>query len=111
MAAELKKTNFVVVTCDFEDGQPLDELWLLGWDNNTDWFTTDIDAQDIMTKAGNVKKCQYGFMIQTSRHECAYVGHEQNDCQSHCDSAIREGYECAVCRLEKKDGEWVVYKV
>jgi hypothetical protein len=108
--ADLKKTNFVVVACDFEDGQPLDELWLLGWDSRTDWFTAEIDSQDIMTPEGNLKECRYGSLIETSKHECAYVGHEQSDCQEYCDSAIKEGYECAVCRVEWVEGEWRVYK-
>lgn len=111
--ADLKKTNFVVCSCasEVEDGMGLEEVWLLGWDNRTDWFMTDIDSCDILTDKGNVKKCEYGFMIQVSRHECAYVGHEQNDCQSYCDDAIKEGYDCCVCRIEYIEGEWRVYKV
>lgn len=112
MATELKTTNYVVSTsADIEDGTYLDELWLLGWDSNTDWFT-EIDAQDIITPKGNVKKCQYGFMIQVNRHESVYVGHEQKNCQSYCDDAIKEGYECCVCRIEKDaNGDLVIYKV
>lgn len=112
MATELKKTNFVISTnaAETEDGMYLDELWLLGWDNNTDWFC-DIDSQDIMTPSGRVKKHQFG-LIHTSRHEAAYVGFEQKDCQSYCDDAIAEGYNCCICRLEKDDaGAIRVYKV
>lgn len=112
MATELKKTNFVVSTnaAETEDGMYLDELWLLGWDNNTDWFC-DIDSQDIMTPTGRVKKNEFG-LIHTSRHEAAYVGFEQKDCQSYCDDAIKEGYNCCICRLEKDDaGAIRVYKV
>ncbi len=102
MATELKKTNFVISTnaAETEDGMYLDELWLLGWDNNTDWFC-DIDSQDIMTPKGNVKKCQYGSMIHTSRHETAYVGSELEDVEDACKQAIDEGYNCCICRLEK----------
>lgn len=113
MANNLETTNYVVCSCasDVEDGMCLDEIWLLGWDNRHDWFTTDIDSCDIMTPKGNIKKCQYGFMIQTSRHESAYVGNTQANCQSYCDDANREGYDCCVCRLEKVNDEWLVYKV
>jgi hypothetical protein len=101
--ADLKKTNFVVCSCasEVEDGMYFDELWLLGWDNNTDWFC-NIDSQDIMTPAGRVKKNEFGI-IHTSSHEAAYVGFEQKDCQSYCDDAIKEGYDCCICRLEKDD--------
>ena len=112
MATELKNTNFVISTnaAETEDGMYLDELWLLGWDNNTDWFC-DIDSQDIMTPTGRVKKNEFG-LIHTSRHEAAYVGFEQKDCQSYCDDAIAEGYNCCICRLEKDDAGAVrVYKV
>lgn len=112
MATELSKTNFVISTnaAETKDGMYLDELWLLGWDNNTDWFC-EIDSQDIMTPAGRVKKNEFG-LIHTSRHEAAYVGFELKDCQSYCDDAIKEGYDCCICRLEKNtDGDVVVYRV
>ena len=112
MATELNKTNFVISTnaADTKDGMYLEQLWLLGWDNDTDWFT-DIDAQDIMTPKGNVKKNKWG-MIHVNRHDTAYVGFEQNDAQKACEEAIDEGYDCCICRLEKNaDGDVVVFKV
>ena len=110
--SNLKQTNFVISSnaAETEDGMYLDELWLLGWDNNTDWFC-DIDSQDIMTPTGRVKKHEFGI-IHTSSHEAAYVGFEQKDCQSYCDDAIDEGYDCCICRLEKDDtGAIRIYKV
>ena len=110
--SNLKQTNFVISSnaAETEDGMYLDELWLLGWDNNTDWFC-DIDSQDIMTPKGRVKKHE-SSIIHTSSHEAAYVGFEQKDCQSYCDDAIKEGYDCCICRLEKDDtGAVRVYKV
>lgn len=99
----LKTTNYVISTnaAETEDGMYLDELWLLGWDNNTDWFT-DIDSQDILTEKGNVRKNEYG-LIHTSRHEAAYVGNEVDEVKRYCESAIKEGYNCCICRLEKDD--------
>ena len=111
--SNLKQTNFVISSnaAETEDGMYLDELWLLGWDNNTDWFC-DIDSQDIMTPKGNVKKCQYGSMIQTSSHECAYVGNTEEDCKKAYEEALNEGYDCCICRLEKDDaGAIRIYKV
>ena len=112
MKTELKKTNFVISTnaAETEDGMYLDELWLLGWDNNTDWFC-DIDSQDILTSTGNVKKNQFG-LIHTSRHEAAYVGEDLEDVEKACKEAIDEGYDCCICRLDKDDvGVVRVYKV
>lgn len=101
MDAELKKVNFVISTnaAETEDGMYLDELWLLGWDNDTDWFC-DIDSQDIMTKTGRVKKHQFG-MIHINRHDTAYVGTDIEDVEDICKQAIDEGYNCCICRLEK----------
>lgn len=108
----LKNTNFVISTnaAETEDGMYLDELWLLGWDSNTDWFC-DIDSQDIMTPLGNVKKNQSGF-IHTSRHETAYVGEDLEDVEDCCQSARDEGYDCCICRLEKDpDNNIRIFKV
>ena len=101
MATEKKVVNFVISTNarETEDGMYLDELWLLGWDNDTDWFC-DIDSQDIMTAKGNVKKHEWG-MIHVNRHETAYVGTDLEDVEDCCQSAIKEGYDCCICRLEK----------
>ena len=110
--SNLKQTNFVISSnaAETEDGMYLDELWLLGWDSNTDWFC-DINSQDIMTPSGRVKKNKFGI-IHASSHEAAYVGFEQKNCQYHCDDAIKEGYDCCICRLEKDDvGAIRVYKV
>lgn len=107
----MKNTNFVISTnaAETEDGMYLDELWLLGWDNNTDWFC-DIDSQDILTSTGNVKKNQFG-LIHISRHEAAYVGADLKDVEKAYKEAIDEGYNCCICRLEKDDvGAIRVYK-
>ena len=106
----LKNTNFVISTnaAETEDGMYLDELWLLGWDNNTDWFC-DIDSQDIMTPSGRVKKHQFG-MIDVSRHETAYVGTELEDVEKAYKEAIDEGYDCCICRLEKDSENNIIIK-
>lgn len=112
--SDLKKTNFVVCTnaAEIEDGMYLEQVYLLGWDNKYDWFADDIDACDIITPKGNIKKCKYGLLIDITRNVAAYVGNEQKDCQSYCDDANKEGYDCCVCRLEKDtEGEWRIYKV
>jgi hypothetical protein len=107
----LKTTNYVVVV-DFEEGMCLTDAYLLGWDNKYDWYTADIDACDIMTPKGNIKKCHYGILIEVDRWNTAYVGHEQKDCIDACDGANQEGYNCTVCKLEKDaEGEWILIPV
>ena len=111
--SNLKKTNFVVCSDanEVKDGMYLEQICLLGWDNKYDWFATDIDACDILTTKGNIKKCKYGLLISITRTVAAYVGHEQTDCQSYCDDANKEGYDCCVCRLEQDaTGDWRIYK-
>lgn len=110
---DFKDTNYVVCSCAraIQDGMYLEDIWLLGWNNRTDWFTGDIDACDIMTEDGDVKQCKFGLLIDVDEYESAYVGNTREDCQSYCDSANREGYDCCVCRIEKdENGDWLVYK-
>lgn len=107
MKGKLNKTNYVIVM-DYEEGQYLEEVYLLGWDHNTDWFATDIDSRDIMTPKGNIKKNRSGF-LEIDSHTSIYVGEMSKDLFEHAKSAINEGYECTVCRLEKdEDGDWVL---
>ena len=103
MATEKKVVNFVISTnaAETEDGMYLDELWLLGWDNDTDWFC-DINSQDIMTPTGRVKKHEWG-MIHVNRHDTAYVGTDIEDVEKAYKEALEEGYDCCICRLEKDD--------
>ena len=105
MKTELKKTNYVIVV-DYEEGQYLDEVYLLGWDCNTDWFNCDIDSRDIMTPKGNIKKNHNG-LIDVDSHSSAYVGETSKELFDYARSAKEEGYECTVCRLEKdEDSDW-----
>ena len=105
MKKELKKTNYVVVV-DYEEGQTLSDCYLLGWNHNYDWFDCDTCGDEIMTSKGNVKKCEYGFMIEVSKHVSVYVGNELKDCKDYSDDGNKEGYNCTVCRLEKNGDDW-----
>lgn len=107
MKGKLSKTNYVIVT-DYEEGQYLEEAYLLGWDHNTDWFATDIDSRDIMTPKGNIKKNRNGF-LDVDSHTSTYVGETSKDLFDYAKSAREEGYDCTVCRLEKdEDGDWIL---
>ena len=101
MKKELKKTNYVIVM-DYSKESYLEEAYLLGWNNNEDWFDTGIDSRDIMTPAGDVKKNHWG-LIDVDSHSSAYVGETFEDCADYANDARKEGYECTVCRLEKDD--------
>ena len=107
MKKELEKTNYVVVL-DYEDGLYLDEAYLLGWDSRYDWYADDICGDEIMTKAGNVKKNYFGA-INVGRMVSAYVGNTINDCKAYAIDARKEGYNCTVCCITKdEDGDWLL---
>ena len=101
---EKKVTNYVVVV-DYEEGQTLSECWLLGWNNNYDWFDCDTCGDDIITPSGQIKKNEYG-LIEIDRWTSVYVGTEIKDCKSYSDDGNKEGYDCTVCRLEKNGDDW-----
>ena len=101
---EKKNTNYVVVV-DYEEGQTLSECWLLGWNNNYDWYDCETYGEEILTPTGKVKKNEYG-LIDIDRWTSVYVGEEQKDVQDYCDGGNSEGYDCTVCKLEKNGDDW-----
>lgn len=104
-----KNTNYVIVV-DYVEGQTLEECFLLGWNNKYDWFDTDTCGWEILTKTGRVKKNKFG-LIEIDRWVSVYVGETEDYCRSYSDSGNTEGYDCTVCRLEKKDDEWLLIPV
>lgn len=104
------KKTFYVAAVDYVTDARLSESWLLGWDNKYDWYATDIDGDDILTPSGRIKKSNYDF-IEVDRWVSALVTTEVNYCKEYSDDAIREGYDCTVCKLEKKDDEWMLIPV
>ena len=104
-----KNTNYVIVV-DYVDGQTLEDCYLLGWNNKYDWFDTDTCGWEIMTPSGRVKKNDSG-LIFIDRLVGVYVSETEDYWKCHCDSGNREGYDCTICRLEKKDDEWLLIPV
>lgn len=104
MKTDLRQTNYVIVV-GYEDGQTLDDCWLLGWSNKYDWFDTDTCGEEILTKSGRVKKNDCG-LIKIDRWVSVYVGETVDYCKSYCDDGNKEGYNCTVCKLEKNGDDW-----
>jgi hypothetical protein len=103
-------TNFVIVV-DFDPSNNyLSDQFLLGWNNKYDWFDTDTCGWEILTKTGRVKKNNFG-LIEIDRWVSVYVGEDINSCKDCSDSGNKEGYDCTVCKLEKKDDEWMLIPV
>ena len=105
----LKKTNYVVVV-DFEEGQTLDDCYLLGWSSKYDWFDDNTCGWEILENNETVKDNEWG-LIKIDNWVSVYVGEELDNCKSHSDSGNREGYDCTVCKLEFVDDEWVLIPV
>lgn len=94
-----KNTNYVIVV-GFEEGQFLEDSYLLGWSCKYDWFDCDTTGDEIMTPTGRVKKNEWG-LISINRDVSVYVSDEPDWCREYSDMGKREGYDCTVCKLEK----------
>ena len=105
MNVEKKATNFVVVV-DYEEGRTLEDCYLLGWNNKYDWFDCDTCGWEIQNEDGSVKQNEWGLLIKINDSVAVYVGENESNCRSYSDDAIREGYDCTVCRLEKTEDDW-----
>ena len=109
--SNLRPTNFVIVVDFSESNNYLEDQYLLGWNNNYDWFDCESIGDDLIESDGSVKQNEWG-LIDIDRWTSVYVGETQSDVQDHSDSGNREGYNCTVCRLEKdSEGEWIVVPV
>ncbi len=103
-----KKTNYVVVVnyCS----EYLEDNCLLGWNNKYDWYDNDTFGDEILTPKGNVKK-NNGITIDIDRWVSVYVSETIDWCRECCRDGNHEGYDCTVCKLEKKDDEWLLIPV
>ena len=104
-----KKTNYVVVV-DYVDGQTLENCCLLGWDNKYDWYSCDTYGDEILTPKGNVKK-NNGITIDIDRWVSVYVSETEDWCRDCSNDGNSEGYDCTVCKLEKKNGDWLLIPI
>ncbi len=109
MSTVKKNTNYVVVV-DYVDGQTLEDCWLLGWNNKYDWYDTDTCGSEILTPTGKVKK-NSGITIDIDRWVSVYVSETEDWCRECSDDGNYEGYDCTVCKLEKKDNKWLLIPV
>ena len=107
------KTNYVIVVDYDEDENYLEDQYLLGWNNNYDWFDTETLGEEIITVGGYVFDNNWG-LIETDRWTMVYAGDDGylSDLKDHCKAANEEDISCTVCRLEKDhDGYWTVIPV
>jgi hypothetical protein len=105
------QTNYVLVI-DFDPSNNyLEDQYLIGWDNDTDWYT-EVDGSDLLTPTGRLKK-RSGCCIDVDRWISCYVDPDLNWMRKTCEDSKREGYDdCIVCRLEKNtDKELIVVPV
>lgn len=102
--SNLKTTNYVIVV-DYEEGQTLEDCYLLGWNNKYDWFDCDTCGDEILTPKNNVKKNSFG-LINIDKYVSVYVGEVKEYCTDYSRDGNKEGYNCTVCRLEKNGDDW-----
>lgn len=109
--AETEMDPKYVVVLDFEEGTYLEAAFLLGWDNQIDWYT-EVYGSDIMTDDGKVKSVPNGYgTIEVSRLISAYVDTTADGLTDVVEGASLEGYDCTICRIETNaDGELILVK-
>lgn len=103
---EIKKnnTNYVIVV-DYEEGQTLEDCYLLGWSSKYDWFDCDTCGDEILTPTGKVKKNEFGI-LQINRNVGVYIGEFIENIVDHYTSSLSEGIDSVICKLENKDNVW-----
>ena len=104
-------TNFVIVV-DYDENNPyLDDNYLLGWNNNYDWFDCDTVGDAIINSDSTIKNNEHG-LIEIDRWTSVYVGETAEDCTEYCNAANKEDINCIVCRLVlDNEGQWTVVPV
>ena len=106
-------TNYIIVVDYDENNCLLEDQYLLGWDNKSDWFDCDTYGDEIITPSGRVKKNHIGF-IDIDKWVSVYVndGNSLNELFDTCRGGNEEGYDCTVCKIEKdSDGDLIVVPV
>ena len=104
-------TNYVIVV-DYDKNNPyLYDNYLLGWNNNYDWFDCDTVGDEIINSNGTIKDNEYG-LIEIDRWTAIYVGETLDSCAEYCEDAKKEDINCTVCRIVlDNDGQWTVVPV
>lgn len=103
----MEKTYVAVM--DYEGEDYLDNVFVLGWNNDEDWFGYE-NGDDLLTKNNNLKRHSNGlvFVGETG----LYIEENQDHIEDYAKSARDEGYDCVTCEIFKDDeGEWKVKKV
>lgn len=87
----------------------LEDEYILGWSNRSDWYT-DICGDEILTPSGNLKKSTTDF-IQVGRGDGALVSRDFTYVKEYAAGAIEEGDNLTVCELKKDDEDtWILVR-
>ena len=87
----------------------LEDEYILGWSNRSDWYT-DICGDEILTPSGNLKKSTTDF-IQVGRGDGALVSRDFAYVKEYAAGAIEEGDNLTVCELKKDDEDaWILVR-
>ena len=109
--AKTNQTNYVIVIDFNPSNNYLEDQYLIGWDNDTDWYT-EVDGSDLLTPTGRLKKTNGVCCIDVDRWISCYVDDDLKWMTETCKSSQDEGYDCIFCRLEKNtDKELIVVPV
>jgi hypothetical protein len=107
----IMKTNFVIVVDYSEDNNYLDDNYILGWNNNYDYFDTETTGDSIIDTDGSIMDSEWG-LIHIDRWTAVYVSETADYWKDHCTDANNDGINCTICRIElDNEGQWIVVPV
>jgi len=102
----MEKTYVAVMNYEGEDY--LEDVFVLGWDNDSDWFDSTY-GDELLTNNNNLKRHPNGLVHVGETG--LYIEENKDHIEDYAKSARREGYDCVTCELFKDDnGEWKVRK-
>lgn len=106
-----RQTLYAIVVEPRDDNKYLEDQYLLGWDNESDWFDANIFGHNIIDNDGNIMDNQHG-LIEIDYYTFAYASDNIDDLKKCCESANEEGIDCVVCKIEKdNDGQYIIVPV
>ena len=97
------KTNYVIAA-DYDPTESPENIFIVGWNNNYDWFDCETNLDDIVTDDDKLPDTECG-LIEVDRWTSVYVGETVEDVKEYAESARKEGIDATILQVEIVDGE------
>ena len=109
----MTNTNHIIVVDFNSKNNYLEDQYLLGWNDNYNYWDTENTGDDIIEVDGNAIKQNSHGLIKTGRWPVIYASdNDISELTNIADNAKYEGYNCTVCKIDKdSEGLWIVVPV